>query len=234
MVEVKFPPFHQCRPNTFLWHTGAVAPDLAMHRTMVETNRQARIIPTFATVQTSGVSKERDLFAPMLHPNSVHKSNSHEFGTWASAHWKFVSHVPKQTASTCSHVHSVSPMPQAPIKSTGSYPSANQTVSKPVWFQVLAPHFMNMGIPQVTNNTFVKWLRPHQLRLQATWKIFCWELVWNMAFQGGKGLLLLHPNICNICVLHADKQCNNICGKIWVCRSDKFIGKNWDSGNQIN
>ena len=39
---------------------------------------------------------------------------------------------------------------------------------------------------------------------------------------------------CNNCVLHAGKQWNNICGKIWVCRSDKFIGKNWNSGNQIN
>ena len=50
---------------------------------------------------------------------------------------------------------------------------------------------MNMGIPQVTNNTFVKWLRPHQLRLQAIWKIFCCELVWNMALQGGTGLLFI-------------------------------------------
>ena len=59
---------------------------------------------------------------------------------------------------------------------------------------------MNMGIPQVTNNTFVKWLRPHQLPLQAIGKIFCWELVWNMALQRGKGLLFLHPNTCNNCV----------------------------------
>ena len=51
-----------------------------------------------------------------------------------------------------------------------------------------APILDEHGHPTSYQQHICEWLRPHQLRLPAIWKIFCWKLVWNMALQGGKGL----------------------------------------------